>query len=160
SFRVRPNLVLNLGVRYEYYGVQHNKNPELDSNFYFGPGATLQERIRNGSVQIAGDSPVGGLWKKDKNNFAPRVGFAWDLFGDGKTSLRGGYGIGYERNFGAVTFDALSNPPNYAIVTLLAGVDVPAIPITLNNSGPLSGSGSIRLPSTEVTHIDQNLRTA
>jgi hypothetical protein len=38
SFRVRPNLVLNLGLRYEYYGVQHNKNPELDSNFYFGPG--------------------------------------------------------------------------------------------------------------------------
>ena len=54
SFRLRPSLVLNLGVRYEYYGVQHNKNQALDSNFYFGSGATLQERIRNGSVQVAG----------------------------------------------------------------------------------------------------------
>ena len=32
-------LTLNLGVRWEYYGVQHNANPALDSNFYLGPGA-------------------------------------------------------------------------------------------------------------------------
>ncbi len=160
SWRFRPRVTLNLGLRYEYFGVQHNKDPKLDSNFYLGNGQTIFEQIRNGSVLLAPDSPVGKLYKPDKNNFAPRIGFAWDILGDGKTSLRGGYGIGYERNFGAVTFDALFNPPNYAIVTLLAGVDVPAIPITLNNAGPLSGSGSIRLPPTEVSHIDQNLRTA
>src|SRR6266550_4215618 len=119
SFRVRPSLVLNLGLRYEYYGVQHNKNPELDSNFYFGLGATLQERIRNGSVQIASQSPVGGLWKPDKNNFAPRIGFAWDVFGDGKTSVRGGYGLAYERNFGNVTFNVIQNPPSYAVLSLI-----------------------------------------
>lgn len=160
SWRVRPGLTFNIGLRYEYFGVQHNKNKRLDSNFYLGSGSTVFEQIRNGKVLIAPDSPSGKLYKPDKNNFAPRIGIAWDVFGDGKTSLRAGYGIGYERNFGGVTFDTLFNPPNYAIVTLQAGVDLPTIPISLSNAGPLSGSGSIQLPPTEVTHINENLRTA
>jgi len=162
SFRVKPNLVLNLGVRYEYYGVQHNKNPELDSNFYFGPGATLQERIRNGSVQIAGNSPVGGLWKPDKNNFAPRVGFAWDLFGDGKTSLRGGYGLAYERNFGNVTFNVIQNPPNYAVMSLFNNVDVTNLQITTANAGPLAGTSPPTkiLPATSLRHVREDIVNA
>ena len=162
SFRLRPNLVLNLGLRYEYYGVQHNKDPELDSNFYFGPGATLQEQIRNGTVQIAGNSPVGGLWKKDNNNFAPRVGFAWDVFGDGKTSLRGGYGLAYERNFGNVTFNVIQNPPNYAVLSLFNGADVVNLPITTNNAGPLAGNTPPTkvLPVTSLRHVREDIVNA
>jgi hypothetical protein len=162
SFRFRPNLVLNLGLRYEYYGVQHNKNPELDSNFYFGPGATLQEQIRNGSVQIAQDSPVGGLWKKDKNNFAPRVGFAWDMFGDGKTSLRGGYGLAYERNFGNVTFNVIQNPPNYAVLSLFNNADVTNLQITTDNAGPLAGTTPPTkvLPVTSLRHVREDITNA
>ena len=162
SFRVRPSLVLNLGVRYEYYGVQHNKNPDLDSNFYFGPGATLQERIRNGSVQIAKNSPVGGLWKPDKNNFAPRVGFAWDLFGDGKTSIRGGYGLAYERNFGNVTFNVIQNPPSYAVLSLFNNVDVANLQITTNNAGPLAGTSPPTkvLPVTSLRHVREDIVNA
>lgn len=160
TWRIHPRVTLNLGLRYEYFGVQHNKDERLDSNFYLGSGSTIFKQIRNGKVLVAPDSPAGKLYEPDKNNFAPRVGFAWDVFGDGRTSLRGGYGIGYERNLSSVTFDALFNPPNYAIVTLQSGVDLPAIPISLNNAGPLSGTGSIRLPPVELTHIDQNIRTA
>ncbi len=133
SLQLRPRLTLNLGLRYEYFGVQHNKDEKLDSNFYLGGGPTIFEQIRNGKVFVAPDSPIHKLYKPDRNNFAPRLGFAWDIFGDGKTSLRGGYSIGYERNFGNVTLDTLLNPPNYAFVTLSVGIDVPRIPITLNN---------------------------
>lgn len=162
SYRVRPNVVLNLGVRYEYYGVQHNKFPELDSNFYFGSGSTLQERIRNGSVQIASQSPVGGLWAPDKNNFAPRVGFAWDVFGDGKTSMRGGYGLAYERNFGNVTFNVIQNPPNYAVLSLFNNVDVTGLQITRNNAGPLAGTTPPTkiLPATSLRHVREDITNA
>ena len=163
SFRVHPRITLNLGVRYEYYGVQHNKDQQLDSNFYYGTGSSIFERIRNGGPQRAPDSPVGKLWNPDKNNFAPRLGFAWDLFGDGRTSLRGGYGIAYERNFGNVTFNIIQNPPAYAVVTVDAGsAGFPTIPVSTNNLGPLTGSsGTVALPGrVNIRHVDQNIQTA
>src|SRR5581483_9714673 len=154
SWRFRPRLTLNLGLRYDYFGVQHNRNEQLDSNFYFGQGSTLQERIRNGSVQIASNSPAGGLWKPDRNNFAPRLGFAWDVRGDGKTSVRGGYGISYERNFGNVTFNVIQNPPNYAVVNILPGV-------TPGNVGPFAGTGgAVTLPQTSLRHVREDINTA
>jgi hypothetical protein len=162
AWRVRPGLTLNLGLRYEYYGVQHNNDPSLDSNFYFGSGSTLQERIRNGSVQVAGESPVGGLWAPDKNNFAPRVGFAWDVTGDGRTSLRGGYGVSYERNFGNVTFNVIQNPPGQSVVTVSAGdPGFPTIAVSANNLGPLAGSGAtIRIPTSGLRHVREDIRNA
>src|SRR5947199_4383008 len=134
-------MTLNLGVRYEFYGVQHNANQGLDSNFYPGQGANRFEQIANGQIMLAKDSPIGKLWNLDPNNFAPRLGIAWDVFGDGKTSLRGGYGMAYERNFGNVTFNVIQNPPNNSTIQFNAGTDVPSIPITLDNLGPLAGSG-------------------
>ena len=174
SWKVTPRLTLNLGVRWEYYGVQHNANPALDSNFYLGAGANLFDQVRNGTVQIADQSPVGGLWAPDKNNWAPRVGFAWDVFGNGTLAVRGGYGIGYERNFGNVTFNVIQNPPNYAVISVTNGVDVPqgTLPIFTNNFGPLAGSGSTCgdnpnvvpgtscFPQPSLRAVQQNIPTA
>ena len=163
SVRYSSRLTLNLGLRYEYYGVQHNKDKTLDSNFYFGQGATLQDRIRNGRVLRAIDSPVGALWHRDLNNFAPRLGFAYDITGDGKTSVRGGYGLAYERNFGNVTFNIIQNVPAYAVVTVTAGdPGFATIPVSTNNFGPLGGSsGTARLPGRlNVRHVNENIRNA
>ncbi len=150
SWKLTPRITLNLGVRYEFYGVQHNARQELDSNFYLGEGGNIFERIASGRILLAQDSPIGKLWQNDNNNFAPRLGVAWDIFGDGKTSLRGGYGMAYERNFGNVTFNVIQNPPNNSTVQFNAGSDVPTIPITLDNLGPLAGSG-VAKPFTRVS---------
>ena len=164
SWKIRPRFTVNLGLRWEYYGVQHNGDPSLDSNFVLGQGSTLQDQIRSGQVftvaKTAGSpaSPVGGLWKPDYHNFAPRVGFAWDLFGDGKTSLRGGYGIAYERNFGNVTFNVIQNPP--AQFNSFFQVADKSQPLASNNLGPFAGAGTKALPNPSLRYVRQDIPTA
>ncbi|HEY0784705.1 MAG TPA: TonB-dependent receptor, partial [Acidobacteriaceae bacterium] len=164
QWKVTPSLTLNYGVRYEYFGVQHNNNQNLDSNFYYGSGSSLQERVRNGSVLTVPNSPIKELWKPQYGTVSPRLGFAYDVFGNGKTSVRGGYGISYERNFGNVTFNLIQNPPNYAVIVIKPSTQngVP-VPVTNSNVGPLAGGGnltSVALPPTSLRHVDQNIRTA
>jgi outer membrane receptor protein involved in Fe transport len=160
AWKVNRRLTLNLGLRWEIFGTQHNKDPKLDSNYYLGSG-DIYQAIRNGQLLTVPNSPNGELWKTDYNNFAPRIGLAWDVFGDGKTSLRGGYAIGFERNFGNVTFNVIQNPPNYAVLSLFGGVDLPVIPVSVDNAGPLAGStGSKALGRTSLRAVDPNITAA
>ena len=161
EWKITRRLTLSLGLRWEYFGVQHNRNPKLDSNFYYGTGSTIFDQIRNGGVQLAPDSSVGGLWAPKKGNFGPRIGFAYDVFGDGKTALRGGYGIAYERNFNNVTFNAIQNPPNYAVLSITPADVGGPIAITTDNAGPLGGDvGTKALGRVSLRHIDQDIKTA
>jgi hypothetical protein len=161
QWKVTPRATISYGVRYEYFGVQHNNNPNLDSNFYYGPGNSLPAQIRSGSVQTVPNSPIKGLWKPSYGTVSPRIGFAYDVFGNGKTSIRGGYGISYERNFGNVTFNLIQNPPNYAVVVLKPSTQA-GVPVPVTNSNTLTSSTltSIPLPPTSLRHVDQNIRTA
>ena len=163
SWKVNNKFTLGLGLRYEYFGTQHNKNPQLDSNYYFGTGSSFQEQIANGQVMLAPDSPIGELWKPSTKNFGPKVGFAYDVFGNGKTVVRGGYSIAYERNFGNVTFNVIQNPPNYSVISLVDGSDVPvgSMTVTTNPAGPLSGSGTIKaIPKVSLRAVNPNIKQA
>nr|MBA3770245.1 hypothetical protein [Blastocatellia bacterium] len=113
-------------------------------------------------VQIAPNSPARDLWRADKNNFAPSIGFAYDIEGNGKSSLRAGYALRYERNFGNVTFNVIQNPPNYGVVSITsADIGGAPIPISRNNAGPLAGNvGSITLPRVSLRAVDPNIKTA
>ncbi|HVF28164.1 MAG TPA: carboxypeptidase regulatory-like domain-containing protein [Pyrinomonadaceae bacterium] len=84
DFRVNPRLTLNLGVRYEY---QQLPDPQISNSAF----------------------PQTSNFPNDKNNFGPRLGFAYDIGGDGETSVRGGYGIYYGRIINATIFNALAN---------------------------------------------------
>jgi len=163
SWKIRPRVTLNLGVRWEYYGPQASRNPNLDSNFYPGPGANYVVGMSTGHAFVSTDpnNPVGGLWRKDWKDFSPRIGIAWDVFGDGKTAVRGGYGIGWEPNFGNVTYNVLFNPPNYGLVTFQTPTDLASIPIPVANYGPLSGSsGTKALPRLSLRWVDPYIKTA
>ncbi|MBO0724476.1 MAG: TonB-dependent receptor, partial [Blastocatellia bacterium] len=83
DWKITQRLTLNYGVRYEYLGIFKEEFNRL-SNFV--PGAGL--------VQVG--QGLSDLYQPDYNNFAPRVGFAYDITGTGKTILRGSYGLYYD----------------------------------------------------------------
>ncbi len=114
DWKVNSNLTLNLGLRWEYYGVPWVGNgmtaglvggaQSIFGGSTGGFGAWMQDPAFNANnlttQQFVGPNspnPSMGAYNKDLNNFGPAVGFAWQLpwFGKGKTTLRGGYQVSY-----------------------------------------------------------------
>jgi hypothetical protein len=162
SWKVDNKLTLNLGVRWELYGPQHSQQPGYDANFFFGSGSNPWDKIRNGQILTRNTAPDGRLWNLNTKQFAPKLGFAYDPFGNGKTSIRGGYGISYERNFNNVTFNVIQNPPNYGVVSFTTadngGV---AIPVSTNNFAQFgTGTGTKLLPNVTLRDVDPNIKPA
>lgn len=93
DIRVSQRLTVNLGLRYEYEQL---------------PDAQIPNPLTNRPGQSVGPEQTNFI-PADKNNFGPRFGFAYDITGDGKTSVRGGYGIYYGRIINSTIINAISN---------------------------------------------------
>jgi hypothetical protein len=114
EWRVNKKLVLTLGVRYEY------ATPKLDTKGYtFNviPGhaqSTVFRNAPNGLVFPGDANAPRGVNFPDRNNWAPRFGFAWDPKGDSKTSIRGGFGMFYDILKAEDNFQDNGQPPFFA----------------------------------------------
>jgi hypothetical protein len=100
--------------------------------------------ITNGLGRASSGYPRGGF-ESDKVLLGPRFGFAYDLTGKGDTVARGGFGITYDRIYGDITIDAITNPPNVLLPTLFFG--------RLSDIPNLRGSGVRGVPT--VVGVDQ-----
>ena len=101
DWRASDRLTLTLGLRYEDVVPTYEKQDRL-TNFDFETGKAL----------LAGQNGASrAMYEPDKTALAPRIGFAWDINGDGKTALRGGYGIFYEVTLINQTLNLRLSPP-------------------------------------------------
>jgi len=125
DYKVTPRLTLNLGLRYEF-ATEVTDPRAADLNDH----ANLSSAFPN--------FPTGDNYKAPYyHNFSPRVGFAWDVFGTGKTSLRGGGALLYDvETLGALLQGIIQNPPLANVVFLSSGTL--AAPLNLTAAAPAS----------------------
>jgi outer membrane receptor protein involved in Fe transport len=93
DWKVSHNLTLNLGLRYSIFGTPSETNGLLN-NIVLGPGANFPAQMVSATV-----GRVKQMWSTDLNDFAPRIGMAWDPTGKGTTVIRSGFGIAYNEPF-------------------------------------------------------------
>ena len=153
DWKVSKNLTLNLGIRWDFFS-PHTEKYNKATKFVLGPGSNPTAALAsvNCETSIGGkcllpvgdtNSPNGGfapassLFPARYGNFAPRLGFAWDPFGTGKTSIRGGAAISYESSF----YNALSNSrwnlPYYSFNEACPICGIPGLP----TYGPTGANG-------------------
>ncbi len=141
SYRVTPRLTLNGGLRYEY------NSPPVDAE----DRANVYDVATRRLVQVGTNGVPRSGFDSDKNNFAPRVGFAWSVAE--KTVLRGGYGIYYDQSPLAPAEALYFNAPFFDNNIFFS---LPGLPLTVNN--PFPSFFPLPLPDSALA-IQRDLRT-
>lgn len=138
DFKVRPNLTINLGLRWSYFGAFYTKQNNLDV-LRFGSGANL---LTNLNIRVGGN-----LYTPQKGNFGPVLGFAWSPNAyQGKLVVRGGFGINYNQNEIAITTNGSGNPPNAVQANFTC-------PFPFAGTGSCAGNGILYETATDIHSI-------
>jgi len=169
DWKISPKLTLNLGLRWDRYGA-----PGEDHNIlaqFTNIGCNLLDPTCVAGLRVG---PTSRMWNTNNNDYAPRVGFAWDPTGSGKMAFRGGYGIYYDRIFDNIWSNGAWNPPFYALADFntLSGDAIffsnPASvgPSYLGATNPACQIPNVAVPGVCIGHrvsvrtMDQNMKDA
>jgi len=162
AWKVRNNLTLQLGMRYEFYGVPFERNGNLSN-------LLDQQPYDAGPITFQTVGPGTGrqMYKDEYLDFEPRLGLAWDPFKDGKSSFRMGYGIFHDRIFGNLTGNLRGDPPFEGTVENFPNANFASGAGPLVTLGQLPPPATLPAPSATVpagsylsaTILDPNLKT-
>ncbi|HUB79848.1 MAG TPA: TonB-dependent receptor [Bryobacteraceae bacterium] len=131
DWKITPRLTLNLGIRWEYFPVPNEENG-------FQGIMTPQSAFNTaGEIDNATIVRSNKWFNNDYHSFAPRFGFAWDPFGNGKTAIRGGYGIFYDRMIGAAASSVDGATPGFAQAVTIYPNSTTGSDVRIGNSPPL-----------------------
>ena len=152
DWKLRPNLTLNLGLRWEYFAPLTEKDGKL-SNLILGPAG---QELTGARLAV-----VKSLYPPDRNNFAPKVGFAYSpnfgekahgLLSENKFVLRGGFGIAYNRIPLLEFANTRGNPPFFARYAICCGTSASDFSTPFNGGQILYALGANNSPFSYPTN--------
>jgi Carboxypeptidase regulatory-like domain/TonB dependent receptor len=151
DYKLKPNLTVNLGLRWEYFGPFHEKHNNLATPV-LGPAPNQLAGLK---VRLGGD-----LYNADKHNFGPQIGFAWSphslLSHDFQNRLvvRGGFGIGYNRLEDGFPLGVLANPsPLFASFGFVGSNIVYAVPSNPHQFAPYPANPNAKITFDPATNL-------